>query len=300
MSKLTILDGGMGRELKRIGAPFSQPLWSAQALIEAPQSVQQAHQGFIDAGAEIITANSYACVPFHLGQALYAEQGFALAQLAAKLARDCADKATQSVIVAGCIPPALGSYRPDLFKADTAKAISQTLFDAQDAYVDMWLAETLSSLAEFRVIENVLSATNKACCYSFSLADSLDGEPKLRSGERVQDVVQQVCDSGAQGVYFNCCIPEVCEQAIAIANDIITANNVDIVIGVYANSFTPITTGHQANDAIQGMRELTPADYLAFAKKWYQAGARVIGGCCGIEPSHIQSLSNWSHRIEKS
>jgi len=62
MKNLTILDGGMGRELKRIGAPFSQPLWSAQALIEAPHYVTQAHQGFIDAGAEIIIANSYACV----------------------------------------------------------------------------------------------------------------------------------------------------------------------------------------------------------------------------------------------
>ncbi|CAH9053428.1 hypothetical protein PSEHALCIP103_00821 [Pseudoalteromonas haloplanktis] len=66
MSRLTILDGGMGRELKRIGAPFSQPLWSAQALIEAPQCVTQAHQAFINAGAEIITVNSYACAPFHL------------------------------------------------------------------------------------------------------------------------------------------------------------------------------------------------------------------------------------------
>ncbi|GAM61183.1 homocysteine S-methyltransferase [Vibrio ishigakensis] len=64
MTKVTILDGGMGRELKRIGAPFSQPLWSAQALIESPKHVAQAHLGFIEAGAEIITVNSYACVPF--------------------------------------------------------------------------------------------------------------------------------------------------------------------------------------------------------------------------------------------
>tara|TARA_R110002072_G_scaffold47369_2_gene130516 strand:+ start:1379 stop:1576 length:198 start_codon:yes stop_codon:yes gene_type:complete len=64
MNKLTVLDGVMGRELKRMGAPFTQPRWSAQALIEAPHFVTQAHQGFIDAGAEIITVNSYACVPF--------------------------------------------------------------------------------------------------------------------------------------------------------------------------------------------------------------------------------------------
>lgn len=49
MKAVTILDGGMGRELERIGAPFSQPLWSAQALIESPQLVKQAHHAFIDA-----------------------------------------------------------------------------------------------------------------------------------------------------------------------------------------------------------------------------------------------------------
>ncbi|MCW8994263.1 MAG: homocysteine S-methyltransferase family protein, partial [Psychromonas sp.] len=90
MVNLTILDGGMGRELKRIGAPFSQPLWSAQALIESPQHVKQAHQGFIDAGAQIITVNSYACVPFHLGEELYEERGCELAEKAAKIARDVA------------------------------------------------------------------------------------------------------------------------------------------------------------------------------------------------------------------
>ena len=65
---ITILDGGMGRELQRVGAPFRQPEWSAQALIEAPHYVSQVHRNFIKAGAEIITTNTYALVPFHLGQ----------------------------------------------------------------------------------------------------------------------------------------------------------------------------------------------------------------------------------------
>ena len=50
-SNLMILDGGMGRELQRIGAPFQQPEWSAQALLEAPHCVSQVHRSFIDAGA---------------------------------------------------------------------------------------------------------------------------------------------------------------------------------------------------------------------------------------------------------
>ena len=99
MSKLTILDGGMGRELKRMGAPFSQPLWSAQALIEAPQCVTQAHQAFINAGAEIITVNSYACVPFHLGETLYQTQGAALAQQAAVIAKEAAQNTKKNELL---------------------------------------------------------------------------------------------------------------------------------------------------------------------------------------------------------
>ncbi|MGR6980184.1 homocysteine S-methyltransferase family protein [Testudinibacter sp. P27/CKL/0425] len=87
----TLLDGGMGRELLRIGAPFKQPEWSALALIEAPHWVTQAHRNFLDAGADIITTNSYACVPFHIGQARFEQQGAALIALAARLAREAAD-----------------------------------------------------------------------------------------------------------------------------------------------------------------------------------------------------------------
>ena len=72
---ITILDGGMGRELHRIGAPFRQPEWSALALIETPERVAEVHDGFAAAGARILTTNSYAVVPFHIGEARFAAMG---------------------------------------------------------------------------------------------------------------------------------------------------------------------------------------------------------------------------------
>ena len=94
-----ILDGGMGRELQRRGAPFRQPEWSALALIEAPQYVLQAHQAFIRAGARIITSNSYAVVPFHIGEQRFAEHGLALAERAGRLARQAQKRAGQVPVV---------------------------------------------------------------------------------------------------------------------------------------------------------------------------------------------------------
>ena len=68
MGDIRILDGGMSRELQRLGAELKQPEWSALALINAPDIVRQVHAEFIDAGADVVTTNSYALVPFHIGE----------------------------------------------------------------------------------------------------------------------------------------------------------------------------------------------------------------------------------------
>ncbi|MGF1736542.1 homocysteine S-methyltransferase family protein [Photobacterium satsumensis] len=292
MKKLTILDGGMGRELKRIGAPFSQSLWSAQALIESPEHVRLAHQRFIESGAEIIITNSYACVPFHLGEALYASDGPRLAGKAAAIAQSAVVESDREVRVAGCIPPAFGSYRPDLFKPAEATVIFNALFQSQQPYVDVWIAETISSLEEFEVIKTVLSDTNKKCYYAFTLDDE-GAEARLRSGESVKNAAKRVCEVGGAGIFFNCSVPEVMEQAIKEARTVINSLNMDVEIGAYANNFTPIKSDHQANDTLQSVRELSPSDYLDFAKRWYQVGATTIGGCCGIGPEHIDVLVKW-------
>ncbi|MDL5027734.1 homocysteine S-methyltransferase family protein [Vibrio sp. TMPB1044] len=298
MKTLTILDGGMGRELKEIGAPFSQPLWSAQALIEAPDFVSQAHQNFVDAGAEIIITNSYACVPFHLGEELFIQRGFELAALSGELAKAVADKAPQTVQVAGAIPPPFGSYRPDLFKVEEAAPIIQTLYDAQDPNINLWIAETICSLQEFESIHSVLKQSNKPCYYAFSLEDTKSDCANIRSGESVTDAIKLACKSNAKGIMFNCSVPEVMDQAIIDAKKVINELGGSLEIGVYANNFAPISSEHEANDMLQEMRELDGQGYLAYAKRWYTLGANIVGGCCGIGPKHIKALADWKLSIQ--
>ncbi len=297
MKTLTILDGGMGRELKEIGAPFSQPLWSAQALIEAPDFVSQAHQNFIDAGAEIIITNSYACVPFHLGEELFAQRGFELAALSGELAKAVADQAPQAVKVAGSIPPPFGSYRPDLFKVEEAASIIQTLYDAQESNIDLWLVETLSSVQEFESIHGVLKQSTKPCYYAFSLEDTKGDSASIRSGESVKEAVKLVCQSNATGIMFNCSVPEVMDQAIIDTKQVMDELGQDLEIGVYANNFAPISSEHEANDMLQEMRELDGQGYLTYAKRWHALGANIIGGCCGIGPKHIKALADWKLEV---
>ena len=105
MSEITVLDGGMGKELRRIGAPFRQPEWSSLALMEAPDMVLRAHRNFVDAGAQVLITNNYAVVPYHHSDEFVAERLTELTALAGRLARQAADSVPREIRVAGSLPP---------------------------------------------------------------------------------------------------------------------------------------------------------------------------------------------------
>jgi len=288
--RVILLDGGTGRELMRLGAPFRQPEWSALALIEAPDYVTRVHRSYVDAGAEVITANSYAVVPFHIGTHRFERDGPALAALAGRLARGAADEAPHAVRVAGSLPPVCGSYRPDLFDAALARPVLQRLVQALEPYVDLWLAETVSSEAEMVLMREVLADTVRPWWVSYTLADQQPraSHASLRSGEPVISAVEHAARLGADAVLFNCCQPEVIGAAIVAAKRVAGVVRDRVLIGAYANAFAPQSATASANAELDDLRaDLGPVEYLRWVRQWLADGADIVGGCCGVGPEHI-------------
>ena len=291
---VTILDGGMGRELKRSGAPFRQPEWSALALIEAPDAVEEVHRAYCAAGAQVITTNSYALVPFHIGAERFARDGRELAARAGQVARAAAND-TPDVRVAGSLPPVCGSYRPDLFDPAVADTLLAVLIEGLDPYVDLWLAETLSALDEARAVITRLRGDPRPLWLSFTLADG-PGERaapgQLRSGEDIEQAVQLAAEAGAQALLFNCSQPEVMQGALQRAQAEADRLGAALQLGVYANAFPPQSDDAAANDTLMPLRDdLDPAGYLSWVEQWIDAGADIVGGCCGIGPEHIAAIA---------
>ncbi|TQV77863.1 homocysteine S-methyltransferase family protein [Denitrobaculum tricleocarpae] len=305
MARITLLDGGLSRELENCGAELRQPEWSALALMEKPEAVLQAHRNFLKAGAQVLTTNSYALVPFHIGAERFGRDALGLAARAGKLAREAADEAadgaadeasadeSRTVRVAGSIPPLFGSYRPDLFDAARAPDLLAPLIEGLAPYADFWLVETISSLIEARTVFAGLKPTEKPVWLSFTLEDAIRDVPRLRSGESVEESVQLAAGLGADALLFNCSAPEVMEAAVRLAADLLAGQGKGIPVGVYANAFVEKSDDDPmvANETITPVRkELTPERYRDFARSWVDAGARIIGGCCGIGPDHIAAL----------
>lgn len=294
MKSITILDGGMSRELVRLGAELRQPEWSALALMNSPQTVRRVHEEFIAAGANVVTTNSYALVPFHIGEERFRDDGRRLIALAGQLAREAADATPdRHVRVAGSLPPIFGSYEPHLFRPDRVQDYLGVLVEELTPYVDVFLGETLSLIAEASAVERAVADTGKPFWISFTLQDEPGAEtrpPALASGESVAVAARWVAGSGAAALLFNCSRPEVMRQAVNVAAATFAGAGRQVEIGVYANAFTD-DDGGAANEALHAIRDdLSAERYASFACDWVESGATMVGGCCGVGATHIHRL----------
>lgn len=296
MGDIRILDGGMSRELQRLGAELKQPEWSALALINAPDIVRQVHAEFIEAGADVVTTNSYALVPFHIGEDRFRKEGASLIALSGRLAREAADGSGRKVTVAGSLPPIFGSYEPQNFDASRVQDYLGALVENLDPFVDVWLGETLSLIAEGEAVRQAVAKTGKPFWISFTLDDDTaqvnGAEPKLRSGETVRAAAEWAAGSGAAALLFNCSKPEVMKAAVETAATTFKEKDASLEIGVYANAFEGEQGETAANEGLHSTRaDLTDDIYSRFACTWADAGATMIGGCCGIGAAHIHKVA---------
>jgi len=296
MGDIRILDGGMSRELQRLGAELKQPEWSALALINAPDIVRQVHAEFIEAGADVVTTNSYALVPFHIGEERFRKDGASLIALSGRLAREAADASGREVTVAGSLPPIFGSYEPQNFDASRVQDYLGVLVENLDPFVDVWLGETLSLIAEGEAVRQAVAKSGKPFWISFTLDDDTaqvnGAEPKLRSGETVRAAAEWAAGSGAAALLFNCSKPEVMKAAVETAAATFKEKDTSLEIGVYANAFEGEQGETAANEGLHSTRaDLTDDIYSRFACTWADAGATMIGGCCGIGAAHIHKVA---------
>lgn len=298
-----ILDGGFSRLLTSLGAPFAQPEWSALSLLSGPPAhslIKQAHTQFICAGAGIITTNSYAIVPFHIGEERFRERGGELAELAGRLCREAVGEATgkqKGVRVAGSLPPVFGSYEPALFDASRVQEYLSVLVGGLAPWVDLWLGETLSLIAEAEAVREAVRRTGKEVWIAFTL-DDRNGVPgergvRLRGGESVAKAAEKVARwDDVQVILFNCSRPEYMLEAVREAKAVFDKEGCEKFIGVYANRFEPQGEEYKANTDISTLREDLGAEkYVDFAKSWVEAGAGVVGGCCGVGEEYIRKLA---------
>ncbi len=285
--KVILLDGGMGQELVKRGAAKESPMWGAQVLMDTPELVRQLHVEFIQAGAKVITLNSYSLTPERLVNVGAVDQFDDLQSRAFELAAQARDEAgVADVRIAASLPPLAGSYHPESTPEFEAAVKSyRMIVEAQSDNVDLFICETMSCIKEAEAAALAASESGTPYWIAFSVSDECDGV--LRSGESIDDAYQSVAKNNPQAILLNCSLPEAIDAAWP------QVKNLKVPVGAYANGFTSISAMPLAGgvDMLEAREDLGPDAYARAAMQWVDDGASVIGGCCEISPSHIARLA---------
>jgi len=294
-----LLDGGMGRELLKRGVPILTHIWSGSALLEAPDMVRQVHLDFIEAGADIITTNTYGIVRDRLAKIGLEERYVELNLIAARLAEEARDRSGRNVAIAGSLPPLSRSYRPDLVGSHD-ELVPQYREQAEilAPHVDLFICETMSSAGEALAAATAAVEIGKPVWVAWTLHEDRSGH--LRSGETVTEAAKALAHLPIEGFLANCCAPE---SILAALPELAAIGHGRF--GCYANTFLPVNAqgpnyGEQKLDPSDWKRyqaaalpvrdDLSPEAYAKHARTWHRKGALILGGCCGTGPEHIAQL----------
>ena len=293
-SEVVILDGGMGAELEKFGASIDKDLWSGRCSIDNPEIVREVHQNFVNSGADVITTNTYASTPISMKE--YGYDGYIedWNNASVKIARQVADSSDREVAVAGSVSTC-GSW--DKIEPGRLKpGFDQQISILSDAGVDLIILEAMTSSS--KTIEAILECSNKTNLPVWlSISCALDRKQnKLMLGYQESINYSKAFFYDDFEIAINKFI-SMHDGPILVAHTDFKITNQAVkeirknhkgIIGAYPNN------GFFEKPHWNTAEDILPKNYCEEAKLWIESGAQIIGGCCGIGPSHIKSLSDLS------
>jgi S-methylmethionine-dependent homocysteine/selenocysteine methylase len=278
---IILLDGALGTELERLGVSTSLPLWSAQALLDAPDRVRDVHESYIQAGADVITSATFRTTPRALKKAGLAAEADRLTKLAIELAKEARDRAApgREVRIAGSMAPLEDCYKPELSPAapDAEREHRDQAERLARAGAELLLIETVGTAAEAAAAVRAARTTDLPVWISFLCKSGTE----LMSGEPLASAVRLVTTLTPDAVLVNC-VP------VAIATECleVMGRASALPYGCYANAGSP----DMGRSTWCFDPEMTPERFAEAAAGWLQRGAQIVGGCCGTGPDHIRAL----------
>ena len=290
----TVLDGGLSTVLEAAGHDLRHDLWTARLITEQPEALVEAHRSFLQAGAEVIITSSYqASVGGFEAAGLSRAEAEAALQSTTALAREAVGDG--NALVAASVGPygatlANGSEyhgRYELSHDELVDFHRSRLTLLIGSAPDLLAIETIPSVAEARALAEALDGLDTPpVWFAFTARDG----GHTAGGDRIEDAIAVA--SGIPGVTtvgVNCTSPEFIGELLRRS-----ATVTDLPLLAYAN-------GGQVWNAGLGVWEGPPvaADDRTVVSEWLDAGARVVGGCCGVGASGIAGLRAWRDEIPR-
>lgn len=287
-----LLDGAIGTELERLGAPMHGEIWCGHAIETHPELISEVHRSYLDAGAEVITANTYAAGRCALEPAGLGDRTEAWNRRAMEIALEARARHARGrdVRVAGSIAPfgVWTTARAEELHDGFAEQASVLV----EAGADLLILEMLAAPPDF-VDVALEAATGRgvpawlgiSCMEDRQTGQLMCGVEESRTHHDLSrayapfaDVAAAV-DGRADAVLMMHSELAVTRRAVAELRAATTGP-----VGAYPNA------GYWVRPEWAFVDQVEPAEFARTAAGWIDAGATIVGGCCGIGPAHIAAI----------
>ena len=291
-----ILDGGMGQELLARGMEPNGTLWSANAILQEKyhKLLLDTHLDFIKSGAEIIVTATFTTRRMRLRDNNIEDKFEYLNTKAGEIAKKAKDL-NPHVLVAGGLPPQYLTYEVDTRSDNEIKKNFYDQARLLNPFIDFFYFDVLSSVREFKLAIQAIESFNKPYLMGAHISEGVT----LPSGEKISEIIPGIKHKNLLGLMLSCVSPENYEKnlneikSLGIPfgfklNGFLTTKPV----GGYTSTFNKSKKGNP-NEFLGKRKDLNPKKMSEFVKKFKDAGATILGGCCETRPDHIKEMAKF-------
>ncbi len=284
--RILILDGAMGTMLQRKGLQGNSESFN----LTNPETIGEIHNEYIEAGADIITTNSFSANSISQSEYNLSEKAGQMAEAAARIARKAADEAPRKIWVAGSVGPTSKSlslaqnindpiFRPYSFDG-MAEAFEVQIRGLVKGGVDLLLFETcfdaLNTKAALYAIGHIPEASDIPIMISASMSDR---SGRTLTGQTMEAFYRSVQHCSPLSFGLNCSLGA--EEMIPLIAEV--ASFATCAVSCYPNAGLPNEMGEY---------DETPSRMAESVRKMALAGSvNIVGGCCGTTPEHIKAVA---------
>lgn len=284
--RILILDGAMGTMLQRKGLQGNSESFN----LTNPETIGEIHNEYIEAGADIITANSFSANSISQSEYNLAEKAGQMAEAAARIARKAAGEAPRKVWVAGSVGPTSKSlslaqnindpiFRPYSFDG-MAEAFEVQIRGLVKGGVDLLLFETcfdaLNTKAALYALGHIPEAKDIPVMISASMSDK---SGRTLTGQTMEAFYRSIQHCNPLSFGLNCSLGA--EEMIPLIAEV--ASFAACAVSCYPNAGLPNEMGEY---------DETPSQMAESVRKMALAGSvNIVGGCCGTTPEHIKAVA---------
>lgn len=273
---VVLLDGATGSNLRKAGMPVG--ISSEQWVLENPRVLQELQSAYVEAGSQIVYAPTFAANRISLRNFDLQDR---VVELNTKLVKISRDGVGSRALVAGDLTTTGQLLEPqgNLTYDALYQAYREQIKALVDAGVDLIVAETMLGVDETVV---ALDAAQSVCDIPVMCSLTLEVDGTAMYGGNAVEAVITLQEMGAAAVGLNCSVgPDQLESVVANMKAV-----AKVPIIAKPNAGMPVI-----NDKGEALYDMNADDFARYTKRLVEAGAGIVGGCCGTTPEYIRKLA---------